>query len=247
MAAALTPRGKTLRHLSKKRGITERPPGSNTDDREWGIRRAQLNCAGGGTWLLRTPWCGEWAFWALQKGGVKNLSYRLASVALIEADARASRGPFLDWRAPGEWRRVMRSDLVVLFGHGVHVETVRSFFTKRGRVFVVCDGGNTSSGTGGSQSDGGGSYRRVRPLDDVHGFARVNFPGGATRARLDRVAMRSLGLTIALSMPRAALPLRTPLEEVGLGSDDILRERIRYLADEHPEAQKLLAEMTSGA
>lgn len=196
--AALTPRGKTLRFLKEHRGITEHPSGSNTDDRpnahdgRWGIRKAQLACAGGATWLVGTAWCGEWARWALQHAGVQGLSSRQASVALIEDDARAGRGPFLDWKQPWEWRAVLRGDLAVMFGRGVHVEVVRSFKTVAGSVIVVTEGGNTSSGTAGSQSNGGGAFRRERRLSDVHGFARVNYRGGKTLLRVDAIATRLL-------------------------------------------------------
>lgn len=232
---ALTPRGKTLRHLSTHRGLTERPAGSNTDDRKWGIRRAQLNCAGGGTWLVGTPWCGEWAFWALQHGGVQGVSFRQASVALIEDDAKAGRRPFFDWRVPAEWKSVLRGDLVVLFGRGVHVETVRSFKKVQGRVFVVTDGGNTSSGNAGSQSNGGGSYRRTRPLSDVYGFARVDYPGGAVRTAVDRFAMRAT----AVSVRRDGLSAGTV---VGFGSDDLLRERLESSAEAHAALPELFEE-----
>lgn len=229
---ALTPRGKALRHLSTHRGLTEQPPGSNTDDREWGIRRAQLNCAAGGRWLIGTPWCGEWAFWALQHAGVQHISYRQASVTLIEDDARKGAGPFIDWRAPSEYKRVLRGDLVVLFGRGVHVETVRSFKTSGGRVYVVTDGGNTSAGIAGSQSNGGGSYRRVRPLSDVHGFARVDYPGGL-RSSMDRVAMRLMDRDVE---PEKANYAR---EE---GSDGLLR-RTLAMRNDSAEARALAGKL----
>lgn len=195
--AALTPRGKALRHMTRHRGITEEPAGSNTDrrphkgDARWGIRKAQTTLVGGATWLVGTPWCGTWCAWALRKAGVQGVSYRLASVALIEQDARAGRAPFRDWLDRSEYRQVLRGDLAVLFGRGVHVAMVRSFKKIGGQVYVITDEGNTSSGTGGSQSNGGGSYRRVRPLSDVHGFARVDFPGGWVRPQRLMMALES--------------------------------------------------------
>lgn len=183
---ALTVRGKDQRWLSSHRGITENPAGSNRDNREDGITAAQKRL---GSWLVGLPWCGVWAANGLLAGGVKGVSYRLASVSLIEDDARAGRLPFRDWQAPGNFKRVLRGDLVVLFGRGVHVETVRSFKKMGGVWYVRTDGGNTTSGTGGSQSDGGGSFPRWRPLSSVHGFARVDYPGGPVRARLARAAM----------------------------------------------------------
>lgn len=181
---ALTARGKALRRMSTHRGITEEPPGSNSDhrphvlDHRWGIRKAQEGLA---SWLVGLAWCGTWCAWGLRAAGVKGVSYRLASVALIEDDARARRAPFWDWQPASSWRKVLRGDLVVWFGRGVHVEMVRGFKQSGGQVYVITEGGNTSSGVAGSQSNGGGSYRRVRPLSQAHGFARVDYPGGASK------------------------------------------------------------------
>ena len=171
--ASLTPRGRALRWLTNHRYITESPAGSNRDSRKDGIRAAQVRCADGGTWLVGQPWCGVWAYNALRAGGVKHLSSRLASVALIEDDARAKRGPFRGWTK--NHRVVFRGDLVVLFGRGVHVGVVRKVYPNLG--LVRTEEGNTSSGNSGSQDNGGGSYPRWRRLSDVHGFALVNYPG----------------------------------------------------------------------
>lgn len=176
---ALTPRGRALHWLTRHRGITEQPPGSNTDHRKDGIHAAQNRL---GSWLVGLPWCGVWACNAALAGGVKiTRPYRWASVENIETDARAARNGLLKWvpNVPGEERgKVMRGDLVVLFGRGVHVAVFREFVHDRaGRVVaIITDEGNTSSGPGGSQSNGGGAFRRVRPIGAVYGFARVNFP-----------------------------------------------------------------------
>jgi len=176
--AALTPRGKALRFMSTHRGITEEPGGSNTDrrphkhDKRWGIRKAQERL---GAWLVGLPWCGVWCSAALKSARVQGVTYRLASVAFIEDDARARKAPFRDWVDRSQYRHVLRGDLVVLFGRGVHVGMVRGFKTINGQVYVITEEGNTSPGNGGSQANGGGSYRRVRPLSSVHGFARVDY------------------------------------------------------------------------
>jgi hypothetical protein len=170
----LTPRGKALRWMTRHRGLTERPAETNSDDRKDGIRAAQLLCANGGRWLIGQPWCGTWCYNALHAAGVRGLSSRLASVALIEDDARAHRAPFRGWTR--DIHKVLRGDLVVLFGRGTHVALVRCIFKRGGIWWVETDEGNTSSGDAGSQDNGGGSYRRMRPLSAVHGFALVNYP-----------------------------------------------------------------------
>lgn len=231
--AGLTVRGKDQRWLSRHRGITEDPAGTNSDHRPDGIRAAQTRL---GAWLIGLPWCGVWAANGLLAGGVQGVSYRQASVRLIELDAKAGRAPFRDWLPPGEWRRVLRGDLVVLFGPGVHVETVRAFKRVSGAVWVRTDGGNTSSGTAGSQSNGGGSFPRWRPLSDVYGFARVDYPGGATKRMRDRVAMAAGA--------RGRLPGRSSWGAVDAPSSDrLLLETLRAMAPDSREALALDEEL----
>jgi hypothetical protein len=178
---ALTSRGRALRWLTNHRRITEQPANSNTDNRKDGIRNAQITCAGGGSWLIGAAWCGIWHYMALHAGGVHGISSRQASVALIEEDARAHRAPYgrgwlttSDPKWPG---KALRGDAVILFGHGVHVETVRStrwIYRKLG--YIRTEGGNTTSGNQGDQANGGGSYPRLRRIADIRGFALAHYP-----------------------------------------------------------------------
>jgi hypothetical protein len=172
MAKPLTPRGRALRRCTKTRGITEQPSGSNSDHRHDGIRAWQIACAGGGNWLVGLAWCGVRCFDVLQHAGVKGITSRLASVALIEDDARAHRGPFRGWTT--DHRAPLRGDLVVLFGRGVHVGVVRRVIRPLGILWT--EEGNTTAPLGsGDQANGGGCYRRVRALRSVHGYALVKY------------------------------------------------------------------------
>ena len=54
----------------------------------------------------------------------------------------------------------------------MHVELVVRV-NKDGSVDTI--GGNTSPGTAGSQSDGGGVFPRRRTPAEIHGFALVNY------------------------------------------------------------------------
>jgi hypothetical protein len=152
-------------------GITENPANSNCDNREDGIRNAQDTCANG-TWLRNQPWCGVWAFMGLfQSDKVKPGSDSwMASVASIEDWARQGKAPFKAWTTDGT--KAKKGDLVVLFGRGVHVATVRSVDAS----YVYTWEGNTSpdSSSGSSQSNGGGSYKRSRSRSsETYGYALV--------------------------------------------------------------------------
>jgi len=163
-------RDAALAHLEKRVGYTEQPDGSNCDSRPDGIRTAQDHTASG-TWLRGEPWCGCWCFYALEDGAVANLGSWMASVASIEDYARAGQKCFRGWTT--DRSKVKKGDLVVIGGYGVHVETVRGFSGSSTLTY----GGNTSPGTSGSQSNGGGAYARTRSPSEVRGYALVRYPG----------------------------------------------------------------------
>jgi hypothetical protein len=160
-------RGRALAFCVANTGVRESPAGSNQGPKitEW-----QRSLGG---WLVGAPWCGVFCAKALQSAGVTGVTWRLASVGFVEDDARAGRGPFRAWTT--DPTPVLRGDLVILFGRGVHVGIVESVDRRRG--VVNTREGNTSAGAGGNQSNGGGVYARTRPLSQVHGFARVDYPG----------------------------------------------------------------------
>jgi peptidoglycan hydrolase-like protein with peptidoglycan-binding domain len=160
-----------LDHLAKRVGYTENPAGSNFDDRPDGIKTAQRHTADGGTWLDRQPWCGCWCYYALETADVAKIDSHMASVAAIEDAARSAAKCYRGWTT--DRSRVQPGDLAVIGGYGVHVETVRGFSGSNTLTY----GGNTSPGTSGSQSNGGGAYARTRYPSEVRGYALVRYPG----------------------------------------------------------------------
>lgn len=162
-----------MKHLEARVGYTEQPANSNCDTRSDGIRTAQDHTAGGGTWLRYQPWCGCWCFYGLEAAGVKGLGSWMASVASIENYAKRGEGCFKGWTT-SNFSLVRPGDLVVIGGYGVHVETVREKPSTSG---VATYGGNTSAGSAGSQSNGGGAYRRYRYPSEIRGYALVRYPG----------------------------------------------------------------------
>jgi len=163
------PRETVMDHLERRLGYTESPAGSNCDSRSDGIRTAQDHTAGGGTWLRYQPWCGCWCYYALEAAGVKRLDSHMASVASIEDYARSGAKCYRKWTT--NRAEVTKGDLVVVGGYGVHVETVRGFSGSNALTY----GGNTSPGSGGSQSNGGGAYARTRYPSEVRGYALVDY------------------------------------------------------------------------
>ena len=167
------PRDVAIAHLARRVGYSEQPAGSNCDNRPDGIRTAQTKTAGGGTWLHYQPWCGCWCYYALDAAGVKGIDSHLASVASIEDCARAGSKCYRGWTS--DRSRAKPGDLVVIGGYGQHVETVRGKLQADGGLPTY--GGNTSPGSSGSQSNGGGAYARVRYSSECRGIALVRYPG----------------------------------------------------------------------
>lgn len=158
-------RAQVVKYARSFIGVTERPPGSNSGPH---ITAWQRHTARGGTYLDRAPWCGIFCENVCSHFGVDTLP-QWAGVAMIEDFARQGAGGFARWTTSTVG--VQPGDLVVLFGRGVHVELVERI--DGSAVHTI--GGNTSSGPGGSQSNGGGVFARVRSLNDVHGFAVVRY------------------------------------------------------------------------
>lgn len=144
------------------RGTTEQPPGSN-----WGGKVEQFIRFTGYTFPVY--WCGCWAAWVVIKlGGAKiPQRIRLGYAPYITADARAGRNGLTAVSA-GNARA---GDIGTLW-NGQHI-VVLTGPAKNGKVPTI--EGNTSPGDGGSQSNGGGVYERVRNVADFDCFARPDY------------------------------------------------------------------------
>lgn len=153
---------KALTEARKYIGKTEQPYNSNTAP--WGLSAWIRQFLGLG---YGVPWCGIFVGHCLKTAGVP-VTGRVAAVALIHDDARAGRNGFeklvpLSDAKPG--------DAVGLFGKSTHVGLIEKVVP--GGVQTI--EGNTSSGNAGSQSNGGGCYRRSRPASAVVYVARPRY------------------------------------------------------------------------
>jgi hypothetical protein len=162
-------RAQSLAHARTFIGVTESPPGSNRGPQ---VTPWQRHTARGATYLDGSPWCGTFQENMAAAFGVAT-SPRWASVWMIGQDARAGVNGFRGWTL--DPRVVLTMDLCVLFGASTHVAGVDHIDVAKGLVYTI--EGNTSGGPGGSQSNGGGVFARVRSIHDVIGFALVNYPG----------------------------------------------------------------------
>jgi hypothetical protein len=140
-------------------GVTEQPAGSN-----WGPTVSKFILYTGYTFPVY--WCGCFVAWCVGNAGAKIPTLiRLGYTGYITADANANTNGLtavsFDNARPG--------DIVVYsFDHIGLVERVE------GDTLYAIEG-NTSPGESGSQSNGGGVFRRVRRRSDVVTIARPNY------------------------------------------------------------------------
>lgn len=159
-------RTEAIRWARAQIGTTENPPGSNRGGKitEWQKAFA--------SWLVGQPWCGVFVGTSAKHAGVKGVSSRVASVALIELDSKDGSHGY-DHAVPVSIDTIRPGDHAILFGPGIHVELVEKVHKRSGIVQTI--GGNTSSGDAGSQSNGGGVFRRYRPIGVVYAVARPDY------------------------------------------------------------------------
>lgn len=152
-----------LKWIAQYVGKTEQPPGSNRAP--WGLTDWQLAL---GAWLVGQAWCGTIVGTALIRAGVKGVNSRVASVWFILEDGLAGRNGmrrviYRRKTGTGSVRDGQPGDLLGIGGEGTHVamavERVPGGYRTRE--------GNTSPGTSGSQSNGGGVWERFRPDSSI--------------------------------------------------------------------------------
>lgn len=142
-----------LRVAAAEIGTTENPAGSNRNKYSLALGRPA------------EPWCADFVVWTTRQAGLRLPSEH--SYTPYMATGFKQVGAWHDGTAgarPG--------DVVFFnFGSGIirHVGIVES---ARADGSLVTIEGNTSSGTAGSQDNGGGVFRRTRPANYVVGYGR---------------------------------------------------------------------------
>jgi len=154
---------KAINRAAKWVGTTEQPPGSN-----WGGEVEKFIRFTG--YSFPVYWCGCWAAWVVVKlGGAKIPSrIRLGYAPYITADARANTNGL----SAVSFDQARAGDIITLWG-GQHIEVVSG---KPQGDSVPTIGGNTSPQAGsGSESNGGGVYRRIRNRSEIDCVARPDY------------------------------------------------------------------------
>ncbi len=123
------------------------------------------------------PWCGTFTDWCLIKAGLTGEPSSVWTPAGLQAYRKAGRaidrnGPvepgdivYFDWEGGTATSGVDHVGIVTGVRRDGQVETIE---------------GNTSPTSAGSQSNGGGVYRRVRPRSVIAGFGRPAYTSAPT-------------------------------------------------------------------
>lgn len=128
-----------------------------------------------GKWMLGQPWCGALVGFVLRR--IAKIPVPAGIVYTPNILTWAQNGQFGFKRGLISYKNAKPGDVALLKFPGVSKEKV----DHTGIVVAVEDGkvvtveGNTSSGRSGSQNNGGGVYRRTRPVSQFVGFARPNY------------------------------------------------------------------------
>ena len=152
-----------LKWMGQYVGKTEQPPGSNRAP--WGLTDWQRDL---GSWLVGQAWCGTFVGTALKRAGVKGVTSRVASVWFILEDGLAGRNGmkrvvYRRKTGTGSVKAGQPGDLLGIGGEGTHL----AMAARRVPGGYETIEGNTSPGNSGSQSNGGGAWRRFRPDSSI--------------------------------------------------------------------------------
>lgn len=157
-----SPAMKAVKWALAQVGTVEHPAGSN-----WGPKISDWTRATG--YAGPVPWCACFATEAAGRGGAPRLRNGFCPAILTGSLGGYRRvssprpGDFALFKFPG-----------VSGATADHIGVVLEV----GPGWVRCCEGNTSSGTGGSQNNGGGVFIRTRPRSLVAGWIRPPYPKG---------------------------------------------------------------------
>lgn len=153
--------------------------------------------------LQGSYWCADFLDWVFKHAGFP-LPFLYINVNTLIAYARDHGRQVFDPR-PGD---------IALYWHGEHTGLVEEI--RGGGTFYAIEG-NTSSGNTGSQSNGGGVYRKVRNLSDApDGFYRPPYADAASTPTEDQVFSTSPANTFHLIASHSGLLL----EAGGVGNSN---------------------------
>jgi len=159
-------RARAVNWAKARVGITENPAGSNRGPRitAW---QEMSGYPGGGV-----PWCQCFVNASAYVGTRKRLNpamiggYTVSVVEMAENGEHGLKRISLEEARPGDW--------VFFDFDGGGVDHVGLFMSRNGRTVFTIEG-NTSSGNSGSQSNGGGVFRRERDRSLIAAVVRPPF------------------------------------------------------------------------
>jgi len=191
------------------------------------------------------PWCGSYVSCCFADAGQHGEPSSIYTPAGAAAYKRMGFGRWISRNGPAEPGDVVYfdwsgSENVAATDHVGFVEAV----LPDGRVQTI--EGNTSPSTAGSQSDGGGVYRRVRSRNNIVGFGRPAYSGKPAPAMsdADRKAFRKYAAAV-LKRDLAGLPMLR--QGMSGGRIQQLQNALNVVAGKQLQADGVFGQMTAQA
>ena len=161
-------------------------------NREVGVLERPVNRSKYGAWygLDGQAWCAMFVSWCFDQAGGANLAAASTGKGFAYCPAGAAW-----YKKRGQWGTTPRIGAVVFFQfrggpQRIHHVGIVTGVNPDGSIDTV--EGNTSRGTGGSQRDGGGVWRRRRKAG-VAGYGYPDYAGGGASMAAAAPAPRSSG------------------------------------------------------
>lgn len=123
--------------------------------------------------MIAQPWCGAFMYAVLRHAGVKGLSTRMRYVPYILADAKAGSNG-MDKVVP--LSAALPGDLLIFNWDGGEPDHVGMYLGRDKNGGILTIEGNTTSGSAGNQSNGGGVWNRTRLPANVQAVVRPRYP-----------------------------------------------------------------------
>lgn len=124
------------------------------------------------------PYCAMFVSWCLDRAGIKAHGFPTASCVTIDNATKSQQ--------LGNKRNAKAGDIVLFDWDGDGSPDHVGFVELNRGSYIQTIEGNTSSGSKGSQSNGGGVYRRTRPWNVV--YAIIRFDGSTQHHKSNKPA-----------------------------------------------------------
>lgn len=165
------------------------------------------------------PWCACFTSWVLWKAGFSKAELK----SMLGSNLFLVYGIMNHIKKRGMWKSSPRPGDLAIFTYS-HIEIVEKVLSN-GKIQTI--GGNTTSGSRGSQNNGDGVWRKVRDRKSIRGFVRIPYDSGGSGSNTRGIDGMDLGGMDA--GPKPDIDERGVLNENGVWNTATVTELARDL------------------